>query len=79
MNLIKEQMIKKNITQEILSEKTGLSQASISLFINGKLKSVKVDNALIISEILGISIDEICKSISENIEENEELKGPSEA
>lgn len=77
MNIIKEQMVKMNITQDNLVECTGLSQPSISLLINGKLKSLKVDTALKLSKILEVSLDDIFMSLANSYEapeESEDLK-----
>lgn len=63
MNIIEKEMIKKGLNQESIGNKIGLSQPSVSLLVNGKLKSIKIDVARRLSDVLGVSIDDIYKSL----------------
>lgn len=47
-----------NLTQKELSEKTGLSQQSISVWENGKI-SPTIDSCIILANFYNISIDEL--------------------
>lgn len=78
MNLIKQKMIEKNITQDELGDLLNLSQPSISNLCNGNFKSLKLRTALALSKILGVSVDEIYLSASRtHANDNEEYLPPA--
>ena len=49
-----------NMTQEQLSERTGISQANMSRYESGK-RSPKIGTAFKIAEALGCTVDELIK------------------
>jgi transcriptional regulator with XRE-family HTH domain len=62
MNIIEENMIKNGLNQEYIGSKIGLSQPSVSLLINGKLKSIKIDVARKLSDALGVRTKKIIRT-----------------
>ncbi len=61
MNKIREIMKKRGLTQEDLSEMTGIDQSTLSKIINEK-KAITLDTAKKISSALGFSIEYIWPS-----------------
>lgn len=66
MTLIAKISKEKKITQETLAKKLGISQPRISVILSGKAKEIKFKHAKILSEFLGISLDEVFSAINVN-------------
>lgn len=62
VNRIDKARMIKGISQEELGNKLGVSQATVSLICNGKLKSIKFCIVKKLSAILDLTIEEIYQS-----------------
>ena len=56
---VKEEREKRNMTQEELAQKSGISRQTISAIENGNAGSVKIGTLLAIAKALGTTVDEI--------------------
>ncbi len=56
---IQDIMNQKNMSIYRLSKITGLSQGSLSMMMNGKLKKITIQTAIKIANALDVSLDEI--------------------
>lgn len=59
IELIKNLMDKKNITQYRLSQIIGLSTGNVSMFLSGRLKKPTLKMAKLIANTLDVTIDDI--------------------
>lgn len=64
MNYLKEQLIKRNMTQKELATRVGVTETTISRYISRKRK-ISLENCCKIANILEINLDEFIKGIWE--------------
>lgn len=62
MNYLKEQLLKKHMTQKELAIRSGLSETTISGYVNEKYRP-KLKTIYVMSRVLGIEAYELVKGI----------------
>jgi len=58
---IRKLRLEKGYTQKELADKLGISESAVSLIENGKRK-LKLETAIKLAEIFGVSLDELVKN-----------------